>query len=985
MTIGAVHLDGAAMEAAFKSRVGRPMIRQAWGKTERGGDATHPLPTHPLAHHCIDVTAVFARMLQLPVVRDRLETTAQAKLTDGMCERLCALAFLHDIGKLHPGFQAKGWPEGLWRGPTRGHLEEGWAFLYLAWTRPEHPFHDTMRRIGQWGSAVEPLLAAMFAHHGRPVAPRSDPSARDWPRLPHYDWQTEARRMSEALHAWLPAAFASDAEPLPDHPRFHHAVAGFAALADWIGSDRRFFDFVAPFDPDYPEKKRVHDIATRALTTIGFDPGASDRRSAPDFPTLTGFPAPNPAQAVVGAVEPDARLVILEAETGSGKTEAALWRFTQLFAAGKVSGLYFAVPTRAAARQLHGRVDAALRRVFGPDVRDAVSREDDGRRVTRFGSDAPEAVLAIPGMIRAGDQKGRRLPDWNVLWEDHPGPVPARWAAEHSTRFLAAPVAVGTVDQAMLAGLMVKHAHLRGSALGRSLLVIDEVHASDAYMTEVLVRLLDSHLAIGGHAMLMSATLGARARVRWIGERAPDRLAIHRLEPPQPPPYEAASATPYPAVWVQGESGPRCVAGLERSKTVCVRAVPTMDPRETATLAISAAEQGALVLIVRNTVCFAVDTWRAVQDAGKHSLLLQAGDFPALHHGRFAVEDRALLDSAVEAALSPQRGQPQPAPASHAQAVLGPDADTRSDSVAASASIEDPTREGADVSAPGPDLPAGTFRQGQSSIGGETPVRGKDGRGCIVIGTQTLEQSLDIDADLLITDLCPMDVLLQRIGRLHRHELPRPRGLEAARAFVLLPDGGLDRLTAPSFENGLGGWVGKDRGFNGIYRDLAVLELSRRLIAEHPVWRIPEMNRALVEGATHPERIDALIEEKGTEWRRYERTHGGTEAAQAMFAEQVTLDRARRFDAGDMQFPPSEERIMTRLGEEGVLLTLDPAPVGPFGHPVSRIALPARWSCGITEKDAGEVEVEHDGDDLLLSVAGRCFRYSRAGLIRAEG
>ena len=249
----------------------------------------------------------------------------------------------------------------------------------------------------------------------------------------------------------------------------------------------------------------------------------------------------------------------------------------------------------------------------------------------------------------------------------------------------------------MLAGLQVKHAHLRGSALSRSLLVIDEVHASDAYMTEVLAHLLKGHLAAGGYAMLMSATLGSRARVRWTGEPQPD--------------FKAACATPYPAVWVE-EEAPRA-ATARRSKEVSLQTVATMDPAETAKLAVSAAKRGARVLVVRNTVKEAINTWQAVQGTGNASLLMQAQGFPALHHGRFAVEDRELLDKAVEATLDPKRAR------------------------------------------------------GSSS-------------GCIVLGTQTLEQSLDIDADLLITDLCPMDVLLQRIGRLHRHDLPRPTGFEVA-------------------------------------------------------------------------------------------------------------------------------------------------------------------------------------------------------------
>src|SRR5690606_432933 len=97
----------------------------------------------------------------------------------------------------------------------------------------------------------------------------------------------------------------------------------------------------------------------------------------------------------------------------------------------------------------------------------------------------------------AGTSTGRPLPGYQVLWDDDkqntPERIARRWAAENSKRYLAAEIAVGTVDQAMLASLPVKHAHLRGGCLSRSLLVIDEVHASDRYMTEVQLGLLDAH------------------------------------------------------------------------------------------------------------------------------------------------------------------------------------------------------------------------------------------------------------------------------------------------------------------------------------------------------------------------------------------------------------------------------------------------------------------------------------------------------------
>lgn len=822
------------------------MRASAWGKCDRVAGSFHHL-----AHHCADVAAVFETLLQQRTFRSRAESALKRPLQSSEIRCLAVLAFLHDIGKLAPGFQAKGWTDGHGLG-LRGHIETGWLWSFQA--SPD-ALDGSMRHLVGW-PGIGDWFAAILSHHGRPVPVPLDGIAQAaFPVLSCYDWRVEEAAFGRALLGWFPEIAV--AAPPPPSPEFLHFVCGLLTLADWVGSDRRAFPFEADFRAGY--WATACDRAVRRVAEIGLGE-APPLSAAPGWALISDHPAPRPAQAAVGAVPVGERLVLLESETGSGKTEAALWRFAALLAAGEVASLYFAVPTRAAARQLHDRIDAALARMFATP---------------------PEAVLAIPGQVAAGAARGQRLPDFTMLWDDGQA-RPERWAAEHAARFLAARIAVGTVDQVALGGLQAKYAHLRGTALSRALLVIDEVHASDPYMTEVQRAMVGSHLALGGHALLMSATLGAAARRRWRAEATSTEAED--------------AARPYPAVWTA--TGMQAVAAdLGAGKTVHVDLRAGWTGPDAAVLAIDAAGQGARVLVIRNTVARAQETFAACLAAAPERLL-SVGGIPTLHHSRFAAEDRALLDQAVEQA-----------------------------------------------------------------IGKDSPLGGR-----IVIGTQTLEQSLDLCADLLITDLCPMDVLLQRIGRLHRHRRARPPGHETARALVLSPEGGLDPLLARA-ENGLGAMAGGP-SLSGVYVDLPGLAATADRIVAAPVWQIPAMNRALVEAATHPEALARVAAARG--WQAYHQRVTGKALAEMKTAGLVLLDRSKPLA------PFADDgAIRTRLGESGVVLRLPSGTVGAFGTPVSRMALPAHWSRGLT----GDEDVTVDpGPPIGMTVSDRVMTYGPAGL-----
>ncbi|MDG5975727.1 CRISPR-associated helicase Cas3 [Hydrogenophaga taeniospiralis CCUG 15921] len=587
-------------------------------------------------------------------------------------------------------------------------------------------------------------------------------------------------------------------------------------------------------------------------------------------------------------------IVVLEAETGSGKTEAALWRFLKLFEAGKVDSLYFALPTRVAATQLYQRVLALVTRLWPID--------------------APVVVRALPGYEAADDQEKISLPDFKVQWPDVPDDYKAnqRWVAESPKRFLAATIAVGTIDQALLGALKVKHAHMRHALLARSLLVVDEVHASDAYMTVLLEKLLQAHIKAGGHAILLSATLGAVARTRYLN--------IGNKKKHAPPSLADACAAAYPALSFRDSTGIHLhpVAGNPQHKTVHWETLDAMDdPKQISMLAAQAAAQGARVLVVRNTVPAAVTTLKALEEL----TLAQGGDWlfkvngvSAVHHSRYSRQDRPLLDQAVEAQLGKTR---------------------------------------------------------------------QDRKGRVVVGTQTLEQSLDIDADLLITDLCPMDVLLQRLGRLHRHNRPeaeRPEGCRQPRAWVLTPTG---HDLSPLLKRARHG-LGRFHDGGGVYPDLRMVEATKRLIQAQPRRQIPAENRLLVEHATHIEALQVIEKELGPDWQKLGQAIEGDTSARRGVGHLHTLPYDEAF--GEVLFPDSDQRIATRLGAADRLVIFDPPQPGPFQQDVKQLALrhhqvpegvsPDTLPTNIAELPAGA------GFEFALGAAR--YRYNRFGLERLK-
>ena len=879
-----------------------------WGKLKNEDDGV--VDWHPLIDHCADVAAVCEALLDATLLRRRLARLAGLDdLDEIQVARLCVFAAIHDIGKFNIGFQQRA-PANNGR---TGHLAEVLAILnpgngYLHLTRKLFS-SLSIEELAAWGSLPDgddifQLLVATVSHHGRPVSIEDRSRIQEWYWTPKSGLDPFAgiSRLLSRTRSWFSDAWSAGGKPLPGNPEFQHAWSGLVMLADWLGSDDAQGRF--PFREDGDTADRIQFARSRsrqALEYIGLD--ARPARfslgpEAPGFQRIEPDPdrSPRPAQQAMLdlPVSTGGSLTVLESETGSGKTEAALIRFARLFHAGEVDGLVFALPTRTAAIQIHGRICRAIQHAF-PEA-----------------SQRPAVVLAVPGYLRVDQAEGQRLARFEVLWPDG---IDERlryraWAAESSKRYLAGPIVVGTIDQVLLSALQVGHAHLRATALLRQFLVVDEVHASDAYMTRILTAVLDQHLHSGGHALLLSATLGAVARAKLLADDDRDRRA-DRL-----PGFEIALAQPYPLVSYKEVGGRVEALRIETEEPQAQKAVQIAlrawiaDPAAVAREAVEQARQGAKVLVIRNTVTDCLATQEAVEQvAPDEPVLFRCSGVVAPHHGRFADEDRKALDIAIE-----------------------------------------------------------------TEFGRERQSGGK-----VVVATQTVEQSLDLDADFMISDLCPMDVLLQRIGRLHRHSRDRPAGFGAARVVVLVPPAG-----------DLTGWVTGEslessHGLGTVYTDLRVLEATWRLLRPEPKLRIPAENRRLVEQSVHPDLLRSLADELGDAWKAHAQSVWGRELAEVRQADINAVRRATPFGKqGYLFVAKGERKIPTRLGLDDRLARFEPSVVTPFGGRMTELTIPHFLGTGLSAEAELAEHVAQIAGSTSFRLGSCTYSYDRLGLRRVS-
>jgi CRISPR-associated endonuclease/helicase Cas3 len=739
-----------------------PVYFNYWGKAkpslEDAGAAYHLLP-----YHSLDVAAVGQVLLQQhPFLRKRLAELMQLPEADAVSWCVFLLG-IHDLGKfaesfqqLRPDLRQQFWPDSIIKKKNYSVRHDSlgemlWQrFLKDEWLEQSPDCEDFLE------DAIKYWLQPVFGHHGWPPD-KHEPLKNHFTdfdqtaALAYFnDWQQLINPDVEYV-----VNAGADSDWVKQQAKVSWILAGFAVLCDWLGSNHALFTYHDEHMdlPWYWQNVALPaaEIAIRAAGLLP-KPRVEHQNLQSLFPFIQD---PTPLQAYCSTVPISAepQLFILEDVTGAGKTEAALMLAQRLMEAGQAEGIYVGLPTMATANAMYERMTDAYLRFYAEGSQPSLILSHSARHLSeKF----QESLLAA------------QRAEQNYANEENITAQCNRWLADNRKKALLADVGIGTIDQALLGVMPARHQSLRLLGLLNKVLILDEVHAYDAYTNQLLKTLVEFHAALGGSIILLSATLTQYQREALIAAFYGKKYAAK----------PCTGKTDYPLLTRVAKDLPLVEQPLQTRESVrrLVQVQFCHDEKAVLQTIQQAVALGKSVCWIRNTVSDARDAWQ--QLAGYE--WIESGKLH-LFHSRYALHDRLTIE-----------------------------------------------------------------RQVLDYFGKQSNPEQRQGR--VLVATQVVEQSLDLDFDVMISDLAPIDLLIQRAGRLQRHSrdaLGKP-----------LAHGQLDQRGTPTltvFSPSLTDAPQQDwykqlfPKAHFVYPHTLVLWRTSQILAQMKGWTMPEDARQLLE------------------------------------------------------------------------------------------------------------------------------------------
>lgn len=603
-------------------------------------------------------------------------------------------AGIHDIGKATPAFQLKkGFSNSkdLDNELTDKLIEAGLTDIdKLILAAPEKTPH------GLAGEVILSILDERFCtdndigsivggHHGRPI----DDIGKISEVKKSYKkniFQSEDEN-SDIYKKWLmfhreilnTALKNSGFEKCSDIPILSQPaqaiLLGLLTMADWIASNTYFFPLIGldestDIDMDKRCKTGFNKWKKSNSSDIWNPEYSGDGNTL--FKDRFGF-KPRDVQSKFAKTVADAKnpgLVILEAPMGLGKTEAALIGVEELAVKSNRSGLFFGLPTQATSNGIFPRIADWLKGI-SEDL-----GEKHGLRLVHGKAYLNDFYTNLTKSSNIDIDSGKAKEESFVI---------NQWFCGKKTAIMDDFV-VGTVDQLLMMALRQKHLALRHLGLSKKIVVIDEVHAYDAYMDQYLNMALEWLGAYNVPVILLSATLPKKSRADFINHYLMGK-GVKKID------KESLMADDYPLITYTDNDKALIIKDFAPIEDKSIE-IKYTDSENLLKLLDFLTAGGGNVGIIVNTV-------KKAQDIAK-SVLSKFGDISVkLLHSSFIATDRVKNEKELTDLLGKTGDRPEK---------------------------------------------------------------------MIVVGTQVIEQSLDIDFDVMISDIAPVDLLIQRMGRLHRHK-----------------------------------------------------------------------------------------------------------------------------------------------------------------------------------------------------------------------